>query len=622
MKVTKEADSAPPAEASELTGEQALASVIQELTIRLKLSRIWLLQGTPWWESLGFLQRLGNPDWPTGLENRLPSDLIAMLAGLSEAPPAENPFEDALAQNHNFRRRGRVLGSVALASFKNLEELKVLSKSSSADLRVLAATNANIAEAAVIPLATDVDAKVRCAAAMSGKLPNERITSMLVDADTSVRAAAARTGRFGEDVLRNLASERSEEIRAGLASNQQLSLDLQRQLASDGKPLVRAALAGSKSVDPVLLDSLAQDKHYEVRIAAAGNALSTAANLRKLAADKKYPWVRRGVAHNAGTPDDLLLKLCCDSDGDVKDTAIKQMQDRRLSDDAVAMMLGDKSHEVRRLVASNRHTPATQLKAMLKDPHPTVRLSIAWNPMASTEVIAALLEDENETVRAQGLGHPNAPQLALENAVNDSDPSFRSAVARNQSSPIELLERLTEDPVLNVRVALLENRNLTLGLLHKVEEDVDDMAKYFPALINAARSDSSSPEDLVWIGQHSFLIVRFVALANKNYPPQLRAGEKAKLQALILDRDEPGISAAPVGLESNLRVALAALGLLPKLPEQKWLAKAVKSKDFLVRLAVSLSGIAKQNHFDLLAKDSDARVRAIAREQPNWGNLA
>lgn len=622
MKVTNEVNAAQPAEASELTGEQALASAMQELTNRLKLSRIWLLQGTPWWESLGFLQKLGNPDWPTGLENRLPPDLIAMLDGLSEAPPADNPFEDTLAQNFNFRRRGRFLASVAMSSFKDMAEIRVLSKSSSADLRVLAATNPNIAEADVIPLATDVDAKVRCAAAMSGKLPNELVTSMLVDADTSVRAAAARTGTFREDVLRNLASERSEEIRAGLASNQQLSPDLQRLLASDDKPLVRAALAGRKSGDPVLLDSLAQDKHYEVRIAAAGNALSTAANLRKLAADKKYPWVRRGVAQNAGTPDDLLLKLCGDSDSDVKDSAKKQIQDRRLSDAAVATMLADKSPEVRRLVAGNRHTSVARLKAMLKDPHPTVRLSIAWNPMASTEVIAALLNDENETVSAQALGHPNAPQLALEKAVNDSDPSFRSAVARNQSSPIKLLERLAEDPVLDVRVALLENRSLTLGLLRKFEEDVDDIAKYFPALINAARSDSSSPEDLVWTGQHSFLIARFVALANNNYPPQLRAGDKAKLRALIIDRDKPGISAAPVGSESNLRIALIALGLLPKLPEQKWLAKAVKSKDWLVRLAVSLSGVAKQNHFDLLANDSDARVRAIAREQPNWGNLA
>jgi len=562
VKVTTEVNAAPPAEASELTGEQALASVMQELTTRLKLSRIWLLQGTPWWESLGFLQKLGNPDWPTGLENRLPPDLIAMLAGLSEAPPAENIFEDALAQNLNFRRRGRFLGSVALASFKNLEEIKVLSKSLSADLRVLAATNANITEADVAPLATDIDAKVRRAAVMSGKLPNERVTSMLVDADTSVRAAAARTGTFGEDVLRSLASERSEEIRAGLASNQQLSPDLQRQLASDDKPLVRAALAGRISGDPVLLDSLAQDKHYEVRIAAAGNALSTAANLRKLATDKKYPWVRRCVAQNAGTPDDLLLKLCGDSDSDVKDTAKNQMQNRRLGDDAIATMLGDKSPEVRRLVAGNRHTPVAQMKAMLKDPHPTVRLSIAWNPMASTEVIAALLDDENETVRGQALGHPNAPQLALEKAVNDSDPSFRSAVARNQSSPIKLLERLAEDPVLAVRVALLENRNLTLGLLRKFEDDVDDIAKYFPALINAARSASSSPEDLVWTVQHSFLIGRFVALANDNYPPQLHAGDKAKLRALILDRDELGISAAPVGSESNLRIALIASGWL------------------------------------------------------------
>ena len=133
-------------------------------------------------------------------------------------------------------------------------------------------------------------------------------------------------GAFEEDVLRTLASDKSEEIRAGLASNYRLAPDLQRQLALDNNPLVRAALAGRTNGDPVLLDSLANDKDYRVRIAAAGNALSTAANLRKLAADKKYLWVRRGVAQNAGTPDDLLLKLCGDSDSDIRDIAKKQMQ--------------------------------------------------------------------------------------------------------------------------------------------------------------------------------------------------------------------------------------------------------------------------------------------------------
>ena len=242
--------------------------------------------------------------------------------------------------------------------------------------------------------------------------------------------------------------------------------------------------------------------------------------------------------------------------------------------------------------------------------------------MASTGVIAELLDDENETVKAQALGHPNAPQIALEKAANDSNPSFRSAVARNQSTPIKLLERLADDPVLDVRVALLENRNLTLGLLRKIEEDVDDIAKYFPALINAARSASSSPEDLVWTVQHSFLIAGFVALANDNYPPKLHASDKDRLRAQILNRDEPSISAAPVGSQRNISIALISLGLLPKVPEQKWLTKAVKSKDWLVRSAVSLSGVAKHIHFDLLTKDSDARVRAIARELPTWGKLA
>ncbi|NBO54969.1 MAG: hypothetical protein EBU84_10350, partial [Actinobacteria bacterium] len=101
VKVTKEvnANADRPAQAAELTGQQALASVMQEITTRLKASRIWLLQGTPWWESLAFLQKLGNPDWTTGLENRLPHDLIAMFDGLNETPPVDNPFEDALAQN-------------------------------------------------------------------------------------------------------------------------------------------------------------------------------------------------------------------------------------------------------------------------------------------------------------------------------------------------------------------------------------------------------------------------------------------------------------------------------------------------------------------------------------------
>ena len=138
------------------------------------------------------------------------------------------------------------------------------------------------------------------------------------------------------------------------------------------------------------------------------------------------------------------------------------------------------------------------------------------------------------------------------------------------------------------------------------------MKEYFPALVNAARSTSTRPEELRRLGRESFLIVRFVALTNSRYPEQSRESDRAELHREMLGGVDALTPTEAAGSEPELRRALHALDLLPMKPDAKWTAKAAKSKDWLARFAVPFSGFAQPSLLQLLIHDSVDVVRQLA----------
>ncbi len=524
-------------------GEISLAPVVEEIRKRLGKCRAWLLQGSAWWPSLSFQQRLGRPDWPTGLEHKQPADLIAILEALSSMPVGERESTDPLTGIWSWRRG---------------HELQ-----------------------------------------------------RLIDGDPYVRAESIERAVLTEDVIQATLRSRSVEVRANLASNRALPHAVQAQLATDPNHDVRKSLAANPSVSQDVLASLAADKKWEVRGPAAANPSISPDAMEVLATDKE-DWVRLRVAGNPAASVSLLARLVKDRDSFVRSKAERQLVDRDgISGSDLALMLGD-SH-VRHLVAGNRHTPMVVMRQLAADASPGVRRSLALNCGAPADILTLLVDDQDDAVKAGALAHHNAPLAALERATKEKDPRFRRAVAVNPSGPLRLLEELAADPDPAVRLDLLGNPCLPLRLLDRLTSEVDGMETYFPALVNAARSPRTGTEELQRLGRESFLIVRFVALANPRYPGKASDADRVSLhQEMLNNVDALSPPMATAGSEPEFRRALHALDLLPAKPDAKWAAKAAKSKDWLARFAVPLSGVPQTSLLQLLIDDPVEVVRQLA----------
>ena len=597
---------------SESDVEVPMAVVVDEIRLRLKKCRAWLLQGTAWWPWLSFQQRLGVPEWPTGLEGKSPADLIAILEALSSTLSQSRAMSDGLAQIWNWRRRDKVLSPIADRAFASALAIRALVTSSSADIRALVASNPNLEQADAIVLATDQDVNVRRAAIASGKLPNELLHRMACDTELEERPEAIRRAALPNDVIVELSQEESERAMCGLALNRRLPSEVQQKLAADKRPDVRAALAANPSTSSSTLAALAADKVYKVRLAAAANPSISADMLEALAADKE-DWVRRSVAANPVATVSLLLKLARDQVYEISGAAEGQIKESQgISDADLTSLARDTNPETRKLAAANPRTSAAIMRVLATDANRLVKAYLAMNENAPADVIETLADDPDDWCNENAVAHPSVPLKVLANSVKSKSPLLRRAVARNPSTPSDLLDALSNDPDRDVRLTLLENRNLPIKLLKSLATEIDDPAKYFPALLNVARSPLTEPGDLQHLGRESFYIVRFAALANDRYPARSGEADRGKLQRDILSQSE-GLPPLSRGIsEPELLMALTALDMVPTRPDAKWAAKSAKSKDWLTRLAAILSGVAPPSLLQQLVDDPVDVVRQLA----------
>lgn len=597
---------------SEPATEVPMDRAVDEILVRLKECRTWLLQGSVWWHALAFGQRLGVPTWPHDLSTVSGQDLTTVLETLCALPIGADAPTTSLSQIWDVRQHRELLKPIAGCRFLSKEHGRALVASASADVRALVAMNPHLEVAEASRLAADPEARVRRCAVLGGRVPESVIDQLLEDADLYVRATAAQVVLLTESRLQLLLKERNESVRAGLAKNPGLSHPLQLEILADKRPAVRAAQASNPSIEPAVLSELASDSVIAVRVAAARNANVSEAALEQLVADKHRD-VREAVAGNQRTSMALTLRLACDKDDWVRRAAEDRlMRAMHIGERELDQVRGTQNPDLLRLVAASPRLDPGLMAALLDASSVSLRRELAANANAPAEVIAKLASDPDANVQRAVLSHRHAPVDLLEQALANGDVELRASVARNPNLPARLLDRLAEDAAPQVRKQVLNRRDISLGLLRRMAPDIADMGIYFPALISAVASEAAAAEDLRWAVRESFYIARFFALANPSYPSQHKETDTADLQELILC-GRPAVRPPPeAASEENLRAALQALSLLPAKPDSKWATKAAKSKDWLERLAAVLSGLAPPSLLQLLVDDPEQTVRQLA----------
>lgn len=169
---------------------------------------------------------------------------------------------------------------------------------------------------------------------------------------------------------------------------------------------VRRRLAEYPHLDPVILEALSQDEHLHVKMAAARNPNTPSAALGLL---EQGP-ARAALAQNPATPLQVLRKLACDGDLDI-----------------------------RRGLAENPACPADILFKLGQNQDLTVLKALAENPNAPSELLEDLATRGNASL-CRALSHnPNLPRAVFLKLLQCSDPVVQNLLTRRIPPPMAAL---------------------------------------------------------------------------------------------------------------------------------------------------------------------------------------
>jgi len=147
-------------------------------------------------------------------------------------------------------------------------------------------------------------------------------------------------------------------------------------------PLAEAIREAMPAAREAARKDRAEDREYRAVEAAMNHP--TLRSLAKLAGEK-YQASRFFLAQAQDTPPEVLARLACDADGEVRSATARNPS---TPPKALARLAEDEC--VRHAVAANPHTPAVVLAKLAEDEDDHVRMLAARNPSTPPEVLARL----------------------------------------------------------------------------------------------------------------------------------------------------------------------------------------------------------------------------------------
>jgi hypothetical protein len=172
-------------------------------------------------------------------------------------------------------------------------------------------------------------------------------------------------------LLRWCASHEITAVKRRAALNKNTPDDALKMLSTDINLPTRINLINNPSVSQEILDSMVDDPRGEVRFALASKS-SSPATLRKIASSPQNSnVVKKAIASNPHTPDDVLENLARDDDW-----------------------------SVRMRIAKNKNMSAAILDMLAYDEYADIRVTVVENPSTAHETLIRLSSDQSRAVSA------------------------------------------------------------------------------------------------------------------------------------------------------------------------------------------------------------------------------
>jgi hypothetical protein len=310
----------------------------------------------------------------------------------------------------------------------------------------------------VIDERADLDLPARTVAAALDRLSKSRVR------DPDLRLVVARNEQAGETTLSRLSRSAVNGIREAVAGNSTTHPSVLAQLATDPEPGVRTAVGRNLDTPIAVLIALSHDDEDRVRAGTADNSNLPPGILRNLLSDAS-PRVRSAALRNPAMPAEVVAKEQIE-----RRQANTPQPDRAAREEMVAssraqtrlrvaflpdaepdllvFLGGEKSVQVRRVVAANPHTPAVVLESLAAGTDEQVLRSLAFNGASSESLLLDLAARRTDLAILVAL-NPDAAVSVLDSLANDADSLIRFIASRSRQARLAVTGR-TPDQALAI----------------------------------------------------------------------------------------------------------------------------------------------------------------------------
>ena len=561
-----------------------------------------------------------------------------------------------LSRNSIFREE--VAGNISAPP----DVLEVLSRDKSTSVRRAVAANLS-AQGLLETLSRDqselVRRAVRCAVAANPSAPENVL--WLKESDDVSLCSSILVNELAPEALRTAMGLRLAQMHADESANRKENseawgnwfrlaaeplcpAEILTILSADPKEYVRESALGNPNCPLEVLQAATDDPTASIRRAVGGNPAAPVEVLVILAADSDES-VRMVVAKNASCPLELFEKLAADPSVEVR-AEIAHLTKHQLR--SLHHLATDSSTKVRIALARNRHIASAAHDMLWPNlagdttPDGHVCLAMVQNPAVSEEILAALAttkdfpaldpEYPNRGIRGEIFkelaAHRRTPPQYL------STLGYPTIVSANPSTPTDVLDDLARSPYAEVRRKVAANASTSAATLSGLAQDSDHGVRVTVAgrqtvhpdvlarmaeehdfdIHGALAMNAATPEAaLIELAHTGAWTLRFTAITHRNFPADRQDDALSALRADMVRAINFSDECAPDAFDLDaLAVPLAWIGRTIPTDDPAALAKAVKHKDWLTRLAALLTGALKPGQIKRLADDDNESVRTAA----------
>jgi len=216
----------------------------------------------------------------------------------------EEVLEDSTMEDYLDEPEGELL-EIANNPATSVEQLTILAQNQNDDVRGLVAQNPSTPENVLKSLSLDEHKYVLGGVASNPSTPVEVLFELEKNIDNYVRQSVVCNPKVPKEILVKLGKDESVEVRTSVACNASTPIETLLELTLDDNLEVRNAIASNMNTPINVLTKLLNETQEESILISIASNPSTPVDLLTVLANKESKEIRRAVALNPCTPDDV-----------------------------------------------------------------------------------------------------------------------------------------------------------------------------------------------------------------------------------------------------------------------------------------------------------------------------